>query len=250
MNIYSGYVKITAMNYFRKIVVTTLFLFLVAPSPFSDVLAGSAIAPTITLSPTIYYAGDEVLHIEGKAEPSSNVEIVFNSIDWAPKSFTVGSDATGKWVFLQRLFLDKGRWEVKVRNTTSTATNGVWSDPVDFISVPTLFVVSGVKIKFSTFNSIILASVASFLIIATYAFFRYRSVQKEVRAFRKGATDRLIRGEMDDVRKDIAKELWHLEKKLKQTQSFTPEESEHRERLMRELKKYEKDVEDEIMEIM
>lgn len=238
------------MNKSFKIIITSFLFSVFLFYFFSIAIAADSSVPTITLSPTIYYAGDEVLHIEGKSTPNSNVEIVFTSIDWAPKTFTVGSDASGKWIFLQRLFLDKGRWEVKARNTLGQNSETIWSDPADFISVPTVFVIGGLKIKFSTLNILVLASLAAFVVIVMLAIFRFKSVQREVRAFRMGSTERLMKGKIDDVRRDITEELWRLEKKLKQSGSFTPEEAEHREKLLVELKKYEKDMEQEIMGIM
>ncbi|MDE2399723.1 MAG: hypothetical protein KGL67_01790 [Patescibacteria group bacterium] len=236
------------IQFSKKIIIIFLFFFIFLN--FSHTSAVENITPTITLFPTIYYAGDEVLHIEGRAQPSSNVEIVFNSIDWAPKSFTVGSDASGKWVFLQRLYLEEGRWEVKARNTIDTTSQSVWSDSADFISVPTVFVFAGIKIKFSTLNVLLIASLASFVLIIILSIFRFKSVQKEVRAFRLGSTERLIKGRIDDVRRDITEELWRLEKKLKQSGSFTPEEAEHREKLLVELRKYEKEMEEDIMGVL
>ncbi len=202
--------------------------------------------PVITLYPSVYYAGDEVLHIEGRATPSSNIEIIFSSIDWPPRNFTVGTDTSGKWIFLQRLFLEKGRWEIKVRNMTTSSSEAVWSDPASFISVPTVFVIGGLKIKFSTLNNFIFASLASIVVIVIFAIFRYKSVQKQIKAFQMGSTESVIKEKINDVRRDVNDELWHLENKLKQGGSFSQEESEHHDQLLNKLKKLEEDVEGEI----
>ncbi len=230
---------------FKKIIIAVLGIFYFSFF-YTPIFAAENIRPTITLFPTIYYAGDEVLHLEGKSEPSSNVDIVFTSIDWEPKSFTVGSDAGGRWVFVQRLFLEKGRWEVKARNPLASSAQAVWSDPASFISVPTVFAIGSFKIKFSTLNVFIYASLASVVIIIIFAIYRFKSVQRQMNAYRLGSSETLIREKIDAMRREVTDELWHLENKLKQGGAFTVEESEHREKLLSKLKQLEDDVEGEL----
>lgn len=72
------------------------------------IAAGELSVPTININPDIYYPFDEILYLEGRAGPISNVQVQFQKLGAKPLRFNVKSDANGEWVLAEKVPLVGG----------------------------------------------------------------------------------------------------------------------------------------------
>ena len=77
--------------------------------------ADELLVPTITINPDIYYPMDEILYLEGRAQPNANVQIQFQKQGAKPMKFNSKSDSNGEWVLAEKVPLEAGDWEVRAR---------------------------------------------------------------------------------------------------------------------------------------
>ena len=71
--------------------------------------AGGLTPPLITVSPEIYYPLDELLYIEGKAEPDSRILLQFQRQGSEPVQFGVNSNERGEWKLSRKIFLSRAK---------------------------------------------------------------------------------------------------------------------------------------------
>ena len=82
--------------------------------------------PYISVNPDIFYPLDEVLYLEGRAQPNAIVTVQIRKESGAekPVKFTVKADAYGEWVVAEKTYLSSGNWEVRARQQVGIALSG------------------------------------------------------------------------------------------------------------------------------
>lgn len=69
-------------------------------------------APTISISPENYFAGEETLYLQGRAEPNAKVFIFLRDIDGKEtKKWIVQSNSNGDWSLMSKDLVKAGEYE-------------------------------------------------------------------------------------------------------------------------------------------
>lgn len=202
--------------------------------------------PTIAVYPNTYLPLDEFLYLEGRAQPKTAVQIYFQKYGSKPVKLNVQSDENGEWVLAQKILLDSGDWEVRVRTVLSSGEISEWSNPRVFEAIVNGITIGSVNIKFTVLSLMLVILTIFITILVWYFVFRIRRLNrrlfiKEV----KEAKDALHTG-LSGLRRDILDELHLLESERK---PFSSNQLLRKERLLRELDKLEIKVEREIEDI-
>lgn len=80
--------------------------------------------PYIAISPDYFYPLEEVLYIEGRADPNAIVTLNLQKQGEQPLKFTVKTDAAGEWVVAEKAYLSSGIWEVRARQQVGALISG------------------------------------------------------------------------------------------------------------------------------
>lgn len=193
----------------------------------SSVFGAELSAPTIDINPDIYYPLDEVLYIEGRAEPNTAIQVQFQKSGAKPLRLVTKSDQNGEWVLAEKAPLEAGNWEIRVRAIKGDKVSR-WSNPRIIRAIASGITLGGLTIKFS-FLFIVLVF-GAFLIL--YLYFRLRREHNE-------KTAALIEQDFSELRRNVADELKHLERQG----ALSNEEREHRDKLLRDLERMEREIE-------
>lgn len=229
-----------------------LILFVVLLFTSSGLAAGHLPIPSIAIHPDIYYAGDEILYLEGRARPNSTVQIQFQKQGAKPITLTSKSDGNGEWVLAEKVSLEKGDWQVRIRVAESSGAVSTWSNPRIFKVIVTGITIGGVMIKFALLTFIIILLLVIGAAGAWYYTTRARRLKEAFQeALRKKELESVgvvIEQNFAELRAKITQELEHIEKRLKDGK-LSEEEKEHREHLLRELKEVEETIEKKVKNI-
>lgn len=152
-------------------------------------------SPTIAVSPDVYYPLDEVLYLEGRADPSVTVEIQLTKSGAKPRKFSVRADPRGEWVLAEKVPLEAGDWEARARAIGAKDTVSDWSNPRVFKTIVSGITIGGVNIKFAFLVLVIVVLLLLGGVAFLYFYTRVRSLQavlrdKEIRE----AKERFVRG--------------------------------------------------------
>jgi len=235
-----------AYNFGRSLIFTLFFL--AGQVSFGGVLfaAEDLVIPTIAVYPNTYFPLDEVLYLEGRAQPQSSVQIYFQKYGSKPVRLNVRSDENGEWVLAQKVLLDSGDWEVRARMVKSSGEISGWSNQRVFEAVVSGITIGSVSIKFTILSSALVILIIVIAFLVWYFVFRIRRLNtqlfmKEVRE----AKDTLSVG-LSGLRKDILDELRILESR---GGPLSAEDLSRKEHLLRELDRVKIQVEREIEDI-
>jgi hypothetical protein len=205
-------------------------LFLLCAIAFAQTPSFEALGePYISISPDQFYPLEEILYVEGRADPNAIVSVLIEKQGDKPIKFTVKADSAGEWVVAEKTFLSAGNPRV-IRSVVTG---------IDFF---------GLQVRYA-----VLAAVAAlFLAIITALFIYFRKkiqrlqrglMEKQLREteerFHKGFAE--IRGELMDQLKALANET--------QGRALTPDEVGRRNRILAELEELERNLEHDIGDI-
>jgi hypothetical protein len=90
---------------------------------------------------------------------------------------------------------------------------------------------------------------ALFTLVLLLLYWRERTYRKVQTGVTRALTGSMVEQEFSALRKDVAAELWHLEKKMKRGEPFSAEERERREKLLQEIATHQKDTEERLGKI-
>lgn len=209
----------------------------------SAVWAASAL--TIGVSPDIYYAGDEILYLEGQAPSNQNVEVHFTKESGKPVKFIARSDANGEWVFAEKVPLEEGNWEVRIRTVESSGGVSAFSNPrIIKVIVPGI-VIGGAFIKFSFLIFLLFALLVASAALIGYFAHRAKQITRESE---QDSARIVVEENFNDLRRKIRDELEHLDERTARGTSSKTEE-DHRNHLLRELREAEEAIEKKMKNI-
>lgn len=220
-------------------------------------------APVINIAPLSYYPLEEMLYLEGRAEPARAMEILFNKSDSQPVRISVKSNSNGEWFFGERLELDGGDWTVRARIASGSQISD-WSNPRIVRSIISGFTVGAIKIKYLPVAIALALLFAVGFALLIYAFIRARKIKYADRATEmerkaedlrwqlrnrelRSAKD-LVEKNFSDLRRDLLGELEHLERRSKDG-ALTKAEEAHRENMSRQLRHMEEDIKKQIKDL-
>lgn len=195
--------------------------------------------PTININPDVYYPFDEILYLEGRAGPVSNVQVQFQKQGAKPLKFNVKSDSNGEWVLAEKVPLEAGNWEVRVRIVEATKNNpegrtSEWSNPRVFNVIVTGITIGGVNIKFALLSFIIIFLLLAGTAAASYFILKVRRLKSELVSKEIAEAHESVREGVSHIRTDL------LEEK---------KQSSKKEHLVQELDRLEREMEREISDI-
>lgn len=203
--------------------------------------------PYISISPDYFYTLEEILYIEGRAEPSAIVIVVLKKETEKPVKFTVRADSTGEWVIAEKTYLSSGNWEVRAQQQFGTQVSGS-SNPRVIKSIVTGISLFGLQIRYVVIASIILVILA--VIAGIFIYFR-----KKISKLQRGLMERQLKETEDrfhkgvaEIRKDLMDQLKDLAADT-QGRQLTAQEIEKRDHILRELEELEQNMEHDIVDI-
>lgn len=205
-------------------------------------------APTIVINPDVYYPMDEILYLEGRAQPNVNVQIQFQKQGAKPLKLMTKSDSNGEWVLAEKVPLEAGDWQVEARAVDSNNADRVseWSNPRVFKVIVSGITIGGVNIKFAFLTLIIVI-----LLVLGIAFMLYFT--RRIARLKKSLLDKEIREARESVQKGFSELRQNTLNELKLLESknklLSAEELLRKENLFRELEHLERQMEREIKDI-
>ncbi|MCH7882881.1 hypothetical protein IIA95_00460 [Patescibacteria group bacterium] len=203
-------------------------------------------APTINISPDVYYPLDEILYIEGVSRPNSAVQIQLTKQGARPVRFTVRSDVNGEWVLAEKVPLTAGDWEVRARLLHAKDSASSWSNPRVFKAIVSGITVGGINIKFAFLSFLVVVLLA--LGIAAFWYFSWKVKRLNARLLTKEIREAKdsVREGLSELRRDLLDELRILELSGKK---LSADERARKEHVLRELDTLGRNMEKEIQDI-
>lgn len=104
------------------------------------------------------------------------------------------------------------------------------------------------EVRVVLYNKLVLFF-ALFTLVLLLLYWRERTYRKVQTGVTRALTGSMVEQEFSALRKDVASELWHLEKKMKRGEPFSAEERERREKLLQEIATHQKDTEERLGKI-
>jgi hypothetical protein len=209
--------------------------------------------PTIAISPDYYYPLEELLYIEGRANPNATVTVTLTkeasaaNVGDKPVKFTIKADSIGEWVVAEKVYLSSGNWQVRARQLVGTQVSPE-SNPRVIRSVVTGVSIFGMQIRYVVIVSVIFAFIA--IIVFIYIYFH-----RKIRRLKRGLMQKQLRETEDRfhkgfaaIRKDLMDQLRELAANA-QSRPLTPEEVEKKDRILRELENLEQNLEHDLTDI-
>ncbi len=203
--------------------------------------------PFISISPDYFYTLEEILYIEGHAEPSAIVTVTLTKQGEKPLKFTVKADSQGEWVVAEKSYLSAGNWQVRAKQQVGTVFSGE-SNPRVIRSIVTGVSIFGLNVRYVVIASVFLV----FLAVLAFVFFYFR---RKIRVMQRGLLEKQLRETEDrfhrgfaEIRKDLMDQLKDLAMNS-QGRTLTPDEVEKRDHILRELEELEKGLEHDVVDI-
>jgi hypothetical protein len=200
--------------------------------------------PTIAINPDIYYPLDEVLYIEGNAEPGFVVQIRFQKQGARPATFTAKSDSRGEWVLAEKVPLEAGDWEVRARTVDPKNKDNFsdWSNPRIFKAIVNGITIGGVNIKFAALSLLIIILLISGVVLILYFKHRVQRLREVILSKEISEAHDSVREGFSELRQNLGDELRLLDSR----QNLSQEEIARKEQVLRNLENLEHSIEHNI----
>jgi hypothetical protein len=197
--------------------------------------------PTIAINPDIYYPLDEVLYIEGGAEPNFMVQIRFEKQGAKPTTFTAKSDSRGEWVLAEKIPLAAGDWEVRARIVDKQNKDNFsdWSNPRVFKVILNGITIGGVNIKFAVLSLIIIILLIGGVALILYFKHRVQRLKEVILDKEIGEAQESVREGFSELRQSLSDELRVLDSRP----NLSQEELARKEQVLRNLENLEHNIE-------
>ena len=212
-----------------------------APQPPSE--------PYISISPDYYYPMEEILYLEGRANPNAIVMIQIRKDAGTEKpiNFKVKADASGEWVVAEKTYLSAGNWQVRARQQVGVLVSGE-SNPRVIRSVVTGVNVFGLNIRYVAIAGIILVFILAIFFVFIYFRRKIARLQKGLIEKQLHETEERFHRGFAEIRKELMDELKALATNA-EGRPLTSEEVEKRDRVLRELESLEQGLDHDITDI-
>jgi hypothetical protein len=235
------------MNIARYIIFGVLVFIAACGSGRAFAQATSPIEPMISISPDEFRPLEEILYIEGRADPNAIVTVTLSKQAEKPVKFTIKADSSGEWVVAEKTYLSAGNWQVRAKQLVGTLSSGE-SNPRVIRSVVTGVNLFGMNIRYIVIAFILLLFIA---VIASLLFYFRRKINLLKRGLMAKqlheTEDRFHRG-FTEIRKDLMDQLKDLAINSA-GRPLSPDEIEKRDHILRELEEMEKNLEHDIQDI-
>ena len=208
------------------------------------VVAAEISVPTITVNPDVYYPLDEVLYLEGIAEPNFTVEVRFQKQGAKPVVLIVKSNPRGEWLLAEKVSLGAGDWEVRGRTVDTNDQNKVsqWSAPRTFKVVISGIMIGGFNVKFSDLSLVIIILLIGGIFLILYSNSRIRRLKAVILNKEIKEASESIHEEFVELEQSLRDEL----KLLELRQNPSPEDLERKEQVIRNIENLEKNIQKDI----
>lgn len=241
---------VQAKNFMFWVAVATVIPFLFFTG-FAARAAGETIEslpePYISISPDYFYTLEEILYVEGRADPKALVTVTLRADNERPVKFTVKPDSTGEWVIAEKTYLPSGNWEVRARQQIGGVISD-WSNPRVVKSVVTGVSLFGFRIRYVVIAAVVLVF---FLILGCVLIYFRKKIKKLQRGLVEKqiqATEERLHRSLAEVRKELMDQLRDLTQNA-ENRPLTSAELEKRDRVLSELENLEHDLHHDIDDI-
>lgn len=208
---------------------------------------GEIASPTISINPDVYYPMDEVLYLEGSAEPNFSIQIRFQKQGAKPVVFTSKSDSRGEWVLAEKVPLEAGDWEVRAKVVDVKDKDNVseWSNPRVFKVVVSGITIGRVNIKFAALSLVIIILLIGGIVVVLYFSNRVRRLKTVLLNKEIGEAQESVREGFSQLHQNLRDELRLLESQ----KNLSQEELVRKEQVLRNLENIERNIQKEIKDI-
>lgn len=196
--------------------------------------------PEIAVNPDVYYPLDEILYLEGRAMPNATLQIQFAKQGARPVQFGAKSDPNGEWVLAEKVPLEAGDWEARVREVFGNDKVSEWSNPRVFKVIVSGVTIGGVNIKFASLVLIIVIILVVGMGIFFYFMGKVRHLNSVLLSKEIREAQGSIREGFSELRRDLLEELRLLESS---GTTLSADEISRKDHILRELELLQKNME-------
>jgi len=187
-------------------------------------------APVISVAPSQFYPLDEILYMEGKAAPKAKIAVNFEKPDSKSVTVIVDANSNGEWFLGEKIELSSGEWTARARILSDPASD--WSNPRIIRSIVSGFIFGSVKIKYLPIAIMLISLLLVLVALLVYLLRRVSKIRRSAH-----------------LKEDIADELEHLEKAIREGKKLSESEIKRRENLLLELRHAEEIIQDKFKDL-
>ncbi len=213
----------------------------------TEVKVESIAAPEITVCPSVFTSGEEIMYVEGTALPSCEVLVFFKKNEQLIKEWQVVSKETGDWFMIEDSLIKSGSYKITARTKDARGAISQESSPC-FVKV----ILSGVAIGpwIIAYKILALIVLIIFIIILAGIFYLLLKVRKIQGLIKKETKDlkKKFYKEYNELQADIEAELEEL-RRARGKRRITEEEKKREEELLKNLNDVKDVLEKELKDI-
>lgn len=212
-----------------------------------DVNVGSIASPIITVCPTTFFSGEELLHLEGTSLPSHKIIIFLKKDEKLIRQWETSSNEKGEWYFETDELFKSGIYKISARTQNSKGAVSNPSEDCIFKIVLSGLPIGPWIIDYRYLTLLALLILILLLIIVIYLYWRHRKTKKLIEKEAEDLKNKFYK-EYKELQDAIEKEIKEI-RKIKTEREFTKEEKEREEKLLKELSDVERVLIKELKDI-
>lgn len=162
----------------KTLLAKSLLITALALISFTASLAAAVPAPEISISPQDFYPFEEILYLEGRAEPNALVTVILEKPDAAAIELTRSADTDGSWFISQKVYLAAGNWEFKARQKAGEDISD-WSPPKNISVVLTGANIAGFNVHYVVIGVLALIIFAVLVMVLIYLRLKVRGIREQ-----------------------------------------------------------------------
>jgi hypothetical protein len=132
-------------------------------------------AQEILVAPEIYYPLEDVLYLDGRADPNSRLELLLTQPEAKPVLLEIVVNEKGEWNFRKNLKLADGFWLAKVRLANGESN---WSEPKAIQSVMNGYYLGSIGLQYVSVAILLSGALAFFGFVVIYLLIKAKKIGK------------------------------------------------------------------------
>jgi len=204
-------------------------------------------APEITVCPSVFVSGEEVMYVSGSALPNSQVLAFFKKDEKLAKKWQVTSNETGEWFLVEDGLFKSGLYQITARTINIKGAISYESSPC---SVKVILIGVAIGPLVMSYKTLAIIFLIIFILVLAGIFYLLKKIRKSRGLIEKETKDlkQKFYKEYEELRADIERELEEL-KRARGERAISEAEKEREKGLLKNLADIKEVFEKELKDI-